>query len=88
MFAGDVEVDEVFSNNDVGDAVTIISHLKDKGGKKNKCKFKLKNKLNIFKIYYQKVGISDMYMQNFYSLIKDVHKNRWTETHLVLHAIP
>lgn len=56
MFAGDVEVDEVFSNNDVGDAVTIISHLKDKGGKKNKCKFKLKNKLNIFQNILPKSG--------------------------------
>lgn len=29
MFAGDVEVDEVFTNNDVGDTITVISHLKE-----------------------------------------------------------
>lgn len=29
MFAGDVEVDKVFPNNDVGDTITIISHLVD-----------------------------------------------------------
>lgn len=28
MLAGDVEVDEVLANNDVGDAVTVISDLK------------------------------------------------------------
>lgn len=28
MFAGDVEVDEVLTNNDVGDTVTIVSDLK------------------------------------------------------------
>lgn len=32
MFAGDVEVDEVLTNNDVGDAITIISHLADTKG--------------------------------------------------------
>lgn len=28
MFAGDVEVDEVLANDDVGDTITIISNLK------------------------------------------------------------
>lgn len=27
MFAGDVEVDEVLTNNDVGDTITIVSDL-------------------------------------------------------------
>lgn len=34
VFAGDVEVDEVLSNNDIGDAIAIISHLKQKERKK------------------------------------------------------
>ena len=29
MFAGDVKVDEVLANNDVGDTITIVSHLKE-----------------------------------------------------------
>lgn len=31
MFAGDVEVDEVLTNNDVGNTITIICHLKEQG---------------------------------------------------------
>lgn len=34
-FAGNVEVDEVLTNNDIGDTITIISHLVD-ARKKNK----------------------------------------------------
>lgn len=29
VLAGNMEVDEVLTNNDVGDTITIISHLKE-----------------------------------------------------------
>ncbi len=35
MFAGDVEVDEVLTDNDVRDTVTIIGHLEEHNKDKN-----------------------------------------------------
>jgi len=38
VFAGDVEVDEIFTNDDVGDAITIVSHLvNEEKNKTDKC---------------------------------------------------
>ncbi len=56
-----MEVDEVLANNDVGDTITIISHLEDTRGQKKR-EFNLMNSLNVFKLYFQTLGISDTHI--------------------------
>ena len=55
MFAGDGEVDEVLTNNDVGDTITIISHLKDTGRKKRTCL--ISRTVSMFSNYIFKIDI-------------------------------
>lgn len=50
MFAGDVEVDEVLTNNDVGDTITIISHLAETGGKEKRGELHLTAGVNVSKL--------------------------------------
>lgn len=64
MFAGDVEVDEVLTKNDVGNSVTIISHLVDKPKIDNLTSKSLSFLSFFFKTRFQII-----------SLINDIHKN-------------